>query len=279
MTYMKVAPQRNGFTLIELSMVLVVIGLIIGGVLVGQDLIRAAETRAQLTQIEKYNSAVNTFRTKYNGLPGDLDLADANTFGFFSPFNCNGTQGNRDGDGLIEANQAPAQRQQGVGEVTLFWSDLSTAGFADGQFSSTNVYCAGAVPTLFTSQLPSYFPTAKIGGGNFLYVYSINGLNWFGLSATTGIGGCCGAMSSNANITVSQAYNMDKKVDDALPTTGKVQAVYLNDTYSTNSPVNAQSSDSATSCYNTTTNTYSTDISNGSNPNCALSFEMQGAAR
>ena len=63
--------KNKGFTLIELSIVLVIIGLIVGGVLVGQDLIKAAEIRATVSQVEGYNSAVNTFRLKYNGLPGD----------------------------------------------------------------------------------------------------------------------------------------------------------------------------------------------------------------
>src|SRR5271170_3878378 len=66
------AATNAAFTLIELSIVLVIIGLIVGGVLVGQDLIKAAQIRATVTQLEKYNTSVNTFRGKYNGLPGDL---------------------------------------------------------------------------------------------------------------------------------------------------------------------------------------------------------------
>src|SRR3982751_930235 len=75
---------EKGFTLIELSIVLVIIGLIVGGVLVGQDLIRAAEVRATISQIEKYNTAVNTFRGKYNALPGDLNASTATAFGFLA---------------------------------------------------------------------------------------------------------------------------------------------------------------------------------------------------
>ena len=71
-----------GFTLIEMSIVLVIIGLITGGVLVGRDLIEAAKIRAQITQVERFKTAVQTFRTKYNGLPGDLDSTDASAFGF-----------------------------------------------------------------------------------------------------------------------------------------------------------------------------------------------------
>ena len=44
--------SNRGFTLIEMSIVLVIIGLVVGGVLVGQDLIRAAYERAQISQIE-----------------------------------------------------------------------------------------------------------------------------------------------------------------------------------------------------------------------------------
>jgi prepilin-type N-terminal cleavage/methylation domain-containing protein len=65
----------RGFTLVELSIVLVVVGLAIGGVLVGKDLIRAAEYRKFHSQIESYQLASNTFRVKYNAVPGDMPNA------------------------------------------------------------------------------------------------------------------------------------------------------------------------------------------------------------
>ena len=64
-----------GFTLIELSIVLVIIGLIIGGILVGKDLIVAAANRAYISQLEKYNTATNAFKLKYGCLPGDCAIA------------------------------------------------------------------------------------------------------------------------------------------------------------------------------------------------------------
>jgi prepilin-type N-terminal cleavage/methylation domain-containing protein len=75
-------PSTGGFTLIEMAIVLVVIGLIVGGVLVGQDLIRAAYIRAQISQIEKVNTAVNTFYGKYQALPGDMNISTATAFQF-----------------------------------------------------------------------------------------------------------------------------------------------------------------------------------------------------
>ena len=92
--------HKAGFTLIELSIVLVVIGLIVGGILVGQDLIKAAEVRAQIGQINEYNTAVNTFRGKYGYLPGDIPDPYATQFGFQTR---GAYPGQGDGDGMITA--------------------------------------------------------------------------------------------------------------------------------------------------------------------------------
>ena len=73
---------NSGFTLIELSIVLVIIGLIVGGVLVGQELIRAAGIRATISQVEQYQTAANTFFDKFGALPGDITPAAVTAFGF-----------------------------------------------------------------------------------------------------------------------------------------------------------------------------------------------------
>jgi prepilin-type N-terminal cleavage/methylation domain-containing protein len=65
----------KGFTIIEMSIVLVIIGLLVGGVLVGRDLILVAEVQKTGTLIDQLNTAVNTFKDKYNCLPGDCATA------------------------------------------------------------------------------------------------------------------------------------------------------------------------------------------------------------
>jgi hypothetical protein len=84
------------------------------------------------------------------------------------------------------------------------------------------------------------------------------------------------SLQSNANISVQMASKIDSKIDDGIPTSGNVQAVYLNGSaaITTNAPNSAN--DSATSCYNTNGNTYSTAYNGGAGDNCALSFKMQG---
>lgn len=69
------AAKPSGFTLIELSIVLVVIGLLVGGVLVGRDLVEIARARALMSQLGQYEVAYNTFRVKYNCIPGDCAKA------------------------------------------------------------------------------------------------------------------------------------------------------------------------------------------------------------
>lgn len=66
---------RGGFTLIEMSIVILVIGVIVGGILVGRDLIHAAELRSVVRQIQQYDTAVMTFKDKYRCLPGDCPAA------------------------------------------------------------------------------------------------------------------------------------------------------------------------------------------------------------
>lgn len=62
----------RGFSLIELSIMLVILGLLVGAVTAGQSLIRASELRSVTTDIERYRAGIATFRDKYFGLPGDL---------------------------------------------------------------------------------------------------------------------------------------------------------------------------------------------------------------
>lgn len=281
----------NGFTLIELSIVLVIIGLIVGGVLTGRDLISAAAERAQIAQIEKYNTAVHTFRNKYNCIPGDC--ATAASFGFAA----RGAYGGEgDGNGIIEGNRTNAAADnvgiyEGAGETALFWRDLGDANLVDGTFSAATANNPPVIAINATSSpsLTDFFPRAKIGNGNYVFVYSggtegppwqPSGVNYFALSGISFVGTY--SVAATLSLGVSQAYNIDKKADDGKPLTGSITARYVNTEIV---PVGTASSStaaaaSATTCYdngNSISNpvVYSMSVSGGSGQNCALSFAFQ----
>jgi len=303
---------KHGFTLIELSIVLVIIGLIVGGVLVGQNLIAAGEVRATITQVEKYNTATNTFRGKFGYLPGDINPTAAQQFGFVA----RGTKaGEGDGNGLIEGiattnGSSCSGACQSVGETAMFWVDLSSpvaGNLIDGGFNSASPITIPSTDITGTN-INLYLPQAKLGRGNYFYVFSayywsvgtsfVNfGVNYFGLSAVSNIAASSnyGKIASTPNIPVAMAYAIDKKVDDGMPQSGNVMAFYLNtDEYWTDNSANSNVTDqpvfptvtttaitgSSTTCYDNghvanATQNYSIEINSGAGANCALSFKLQ----
>jgi prepilin-type N-terminal cleavage/methylation domain-containing protein len=314
--------KAAGFTLIEMSIVLVIVGLLAGGVLVGQDLTRAAYIRAQISQIENFNTAVNTFYGKYQALPGDMNASTAQANGF-APRGQYAGEG--DGNGIIEG---VAVDQAGdnygsfplIGETAMFWEDLSYAngmniGLIEGSFraasttmtpSPTGGANPGDVTVTSSPSLSNFFPSAKLGRGNFIYVWSggwnavfgsPNGVNYFGLSIITDLPTSPAQdLPTNVGVTVSEAYRIDAKIDDGRPQSGRVLALYPNpdpmwagDSDSTipntTNPVvpgdGVSSAASASSCYDNgnlpgATENYSTGTNGGAGLNCALSFQMQG---
>ncbi len=296
---------RRGFTLIELSIVLVIIGLIVGGVLVGQDLIKAAEVRAQISQIERYNTAVNTFRGKYGALPGDMNAQTANQFGFSAR---GPNRGEGDGNGILEGVDDPCGDPCAIGirvvagETAMFWVDLSSANglnvnLVDGTFNtaSSTAQPAGIVTSTSTPGIAAYMPLAKLGHSNYVYVYSggfwngstwvTNGINYFGLSAFTDLNAASGqGFDPVLSVTVTQAYAIDKKMDDGMPQTGGVLVTWDGNVYGlyddgATDKITA-TPPSATSCYDDggvtgSTRKYSININGGAGVNCVLSFQFQ----
>jgi len=227
---------KAGFTLVELAIVLVIIGLVGGGVLVGKDLISAAEVRSQISQIIKYNTTVNTFKLKYNYLPGDIPASEALANGFATRI---GTAGRGDGDGQLQAYPTlPSGMHYNGGENLLFWEDLSSSGLVDGSF---NTFVDGTtLAGIASSNLYKYFPAAKIGNGNYVVAWGGNytgagGIsnlaanNYFAVLIPDGMkAGWWANPSSFTGMTVAQSYNIDLKIDDGLPQTGSVITIYPN---------------------------------------------------
>ena len=225
--------REAGFTLVELAIVLVIIGLIVGGVLVGQDLIKAAEIRATVTQIEKYNTAATAFRTKYDGYPGDLIDSRAASFGLQA--GGDGSDGLSDGDGILENGGTAADKQGVGGESTLFWRHLTQAQFIPDAFiTATGVVATAAADDTAVGLL---LPTLRIRDSADVHATGIAGRNYFYVSAITVVAVTTGLPTEAAALTPLEAENIDQKVDDGAYNTGIVRA------YATLAAANAETQD------------------------------------
>ena len=117
-------PQRqSGFTLIEIAIVLVIIGLLLGGILKGQELINSARVKNLATDFRNIPMFIYGYQDKFKSLPGDDSAANTHVTG--TNATTNGTTGN----GVIEGNWYSTTATD---ESYLFWQHVRLAGLAPG---------------------------------------------------------------------------------------------------------------------------------------------------
>lgn len=235
---------RKGFTLVELSIVLVIIGLLIGGILVAQSMIGTTKNQALIRQIGQFDAAIANFQTKFNSLPGDSKKASS---------------GN--GDGMItDVNGALADFS---GEIASFWPSLSLSGLTNptGVAYSSGPPVSGIVTG---THIPSIPGDNSIG--IIAYGYAYNGIpnqNFYSI----------GKMSSAADgtaiavapaFTAADALAIDTKIDDANPNSGNVTG---NDLLTLIASMHSEDSSSCSTAATTYNTAYST-------LNCALNIRF-----
>lgn len=126
--------DNRGFTLVELAIVMIIIGLLIGGTLKGQQLIESAKTTSTISQIKNITTQSNSFYDTYGAYAGDMDNATTRVVGCdVAGNNC----ANGDGDGFIEVTagldpDAADLLVLGNSETNLFWKHLTLAGLVGG---------------------------------------------------------------------------------------------------------------------------------------------------
>lgn len=216
--------RAAGFTLIELSIVLVIIGLIVGAVLVGQDLIKAAQLRAIVSEKESYQVAARTFQIKYGKLPGDLKPAQATMFGF-EMTGRDGLKGKGDGNGIITPTTNLEYLH--IGENALFWDDLSVSGLISGDYTLNTAGSKGV--NVLPQNASKYVPQANLKECYWLIGRSyLDYKNYFflrGFPAALAFGSSNGAIASGQCLTPLDAYQLELKTDDGKPLSGNTLAV------------------------------------------------------
>ncbi|MFO1243230.1 MAG: prepilin-type N-terminal cleavage/methylation domain-containing protein [Rickettsiales bacterium] len=272
--------HQDGFTLVELSIVLVIIGLIVGGILVGQDMIKAATVRSQMTQIDSFNSAANTFRDKYRYYPGDVASTVATQYGLIAAAARTGANSLGDGDGLIEGSATAANVADLANEVLLFWSDLNQVGMiAGGFYDSTRTTTNVGGTAITQAGMNTFLPTGKLGRGTNVIVFPAVGNNYFYLGTPTGATATAGVVGWQDGLTPTEADNLDEKMDDGFPDTGIIRSfnTSADAIAAAQTPTGGAAAPAAGDCYNTTgKDDYATSVSSAANeaianqPGCNL---------
>lgn len=210
--------KNKGFTLIELSIVLVILGLLVGGIVGGKALIHQAELQSVIREVNGIKTAINAFTGQYDSLPGDFAHA-SDYWGVFDwgQLNVGALNGNEDNI-LGDEEGASAYRHMSLADIipgTYYgWAHI---GNGDGYYMpSSPTPDEGAINV----------PGSKLPGGAYVLFNNAWGLNGpatrenfiifanFAIEHVTGTG----------ILIAKDAKNIDQKLDDGLAGTGKVRA-------------------------------------------------------
>jgi prepilin-type N-terminal cleavage/methylation domain-containing protein len=242
----------NAFTLVELSIVLVIIGMIMGAIAAGNNLVKNAKVRAVISEVTEFRVAVNSFKNQYDQIPGDYNKAGftwptCDASGGNSAANCNGNGNNK-----IDQNTTGYVND----EMYRFWQHLVLAKMLQGGYSGIEVG-RGQETTAVNNNLNT--PTSRFGDGGAYY------LSW-AIPAGSSIynnyfvlGRLVSGQATTAITTAAATQYIDSKIDDGLPYTGN--------TLSQNglsAPGNCTTGSGITMTYNT----------NDQNVNCDIFFNI-----
>jgi prepilin-type N-terminal cleavage/methylation domain-containing protein len=184
--------NASGFTLIEIAIVLVIIGLLLGGVLKGQELITGARVRNLISQQDGIKAAFFGFQDRFRALPGDYAAAGTNI---------NGVTINGDGNGRIDGPNGA-----GTYETLLAWNHLTAAGFLNGSY------------TLAASNTSIPIDTNNPKNPYSVYIQIIYDGNY-----GTGTPPQKHNLKTGNQVPVEIIAEVDRKVDDGLPYAGGFQ--------------------------------------------------------
>lgn len=243
--------MNKGFTLVELAIVLTIIGLLVGGILKGQEMIVNARVNATVAQIQGYQAAAVAFQDVYSALPGDLGNAPEKlrgctlgcTIGASDNFIGNPARtvwANTENGDMGQTTPGPIVRPNGQhragGETWLFWMHLLLADLITGVTEE-------GLQSSITLAFGSTHPATRFGGGFMIRTNAGRDLP-LGSTSTNPEGGpgrivavliryVSGARSdistaTNRPLSTAVAEQIDRKMDDGIASRGDVQGLGAN---------------------------------------------------
>lgn len=213
--------NHQGFTLLELAIVLIILGLLVGGILAGQSLVRSSELHSVTMDSVKFTSALGAFQDKYSALPGDMN--DAQSYWGTAVWNGNG-------NGQVQNNAALTSN-----EISQFWIHLVSAGMIEGSY----VAFAGVSPVTPAVNVPR--SKMKLTAWNIVglgIVSTAGGTSFANAAAPAAstyyegsygnalqIGTGTNALFPGGFLRSEEAWNIDIKMDDGRPALGIVRTL------------------------------------------------------
>ncbi|MDX1974404.1 MAG: prepilin-type N-terminal cleavage/methylation domain-containing protein [Rickettsiales bacterium] len=249
--------QRHGFTLLEVSIVILIIGLIVAGIATTSALVDTAKLQSVIAEQTNYRQAINEFRDKYQAMPGDMSNATSVWGTSGTAGHCTGatamtslptTQATCNGDGneMVGTSTAAGVITNANLEWWLVWQHLANARLINGRYTGGNFVAGNAS----SDRMGFNLPTSKYNPGTwklFYYRKTDNDTSmWqddYGHVLMFGNGQSTTSHTAPI-LTPADAREIDNKVDDGLPGGGTIRAfrssVLTNCTTSDTSAANAR---------------------------------------
>jgi prepilin-type N-terminal cleavage/methylation domain-containing protein len=206
--------RQQGFTLVEIAIVLVIIGLLLGGILKGQEMITQAKIKNVIADMSGVSAAMYGYQDRYRALPGDDRGAIARWTTGVAPAANNG-------DGIIEGTYLAASPV----ETAEFWRHLRLAGFVAGTGAEQPFNAVSGRMGVQTGDGTDATPGAVLASAAVV-----------GPPAIPAVPGISTLLMCSANLPDKIAVSVDAQMDDGVGTAGNVRAIRQ---ATPNNPVNA----------------------------------------